>query len=95
MRKGFVYVLTNKPYGTLYLGVTSNLVARLEAHRNGTGSAFTHKYDLTRLVYYEVYDLVTTAIARETTLKRWKRDWKIALIERANPEWKELDFTLV
>ena len=95
MRKGYVYILTNKPYGTLYIGMTSNMPERLTQHRNGTASVFTKKFGLTRLVYYEVHDLVTTAIARESSLKRWKRDWKIALIEKANPTWKELDDTLV
>jgi putative endonuclease len=95
MRQGFVYILTNKPYGTLYIGVTSDLSRRLTEHRIGTASAFTKKYGLTRLVYYEVHDLVTTAIARESSLKRWKRDWKIDLIQKANPAWKELDYTLV
>jgi putative endonuclease len=95
MRKGYVYFLTNKSYGTLYIGVSSDLPERLTKHRNGTASVFTKKYGLTRLVYYEVHDLVTTAIARETSLKRWKREWKIALIERDNPTWKELDYTLV
>ena len=79
----------------MYIGVTSNMSDRLTKHRNGTASVFTKKYGLTRLVYYEVHDLVTTAIARESSLKRWKRTWKIALIERDNPTWKELDYTLV
>ncbi len=80
--------LTNKPHGTLlYIGVSSDLCQTASTkHRNGTASAFTKKYGLTRLVYYEVHDLVTTAIARETSLKRWKREWKIALVERDNPE---------
>ena len=95
MRKGFVYILTNKPYGTLYIGMTSNLSERLTQHRNGTASVFTKKYELTRLVYYEVHDLVTTAIARESSLKRWKREWKIELISKFNPTWAELDYTLV
>ncbi len=95
MRKGFVYILTNKPYGTLYIGMTSNMPRRLMQHRNGTASAFTKKYGLTRLVYVEVHDLVTTAIARESSLKRWKREWKIDLIESVNSSWKELDNTLV
>ncbi len=81
MRKGYVYILTNKPWGTLYIGMTSNMSERLTQHRNGTASVFTKKYGLLRLVYYEVHDLVTTAIARETSLKRWRREWKIDLIE--------------
>ncbi|MBV9540929.1 MAG: GIY-YIG nuclease family protein [Alphaproteobacteria bacterium] len=95
MRKGTVYILTNKLYGTLYIGVTSNMPERLTQHRHGVASEFTKKYGLTRLVYYEVHDLVTAAIARESSLKRWKRDWKIELITKANPTWKELDYTLV
>jgi putative endonuclease len=95
MRQGFVYILTNKPYGTLYIGMTSNLPERLTQHRKGIASDFTKKYGLVRLVYYEVHELVTNAIARESSLKRWKREWKIALIERGNPTWKELDYTLV
>jgi len=95
MRMGWVYILANKPYGTLYIGVTSNMAERLTQHRNGSASAFTKKYGLTRLVYYEVHDLVTAAIVRESSLKRWKREWKIALIEKANPTWNELDYTLL
>ncbi len=95
MRQGYVYILTNKPYGTLYIGVTSNMSERLTQHRNGTASVFTRKYGLTRLVFYEVHALVTAAIARESSLKRWKRDWKIDLIEKMNPKWKELDYTLL
>jgi putative endonuclease len=95
MRKGYVYILTNKPYGTLYTGVTNEMSGRLDAHRRGVASAFTKKYGLTRLVYYESHDLVTVAIQRETGIKRWKRDWKIELIEKTNPDWKELDYTLI
>ena len=95
MKRGYLYILASKPYGTLYTGVTSDLPERLEQHRAGVASAFTKKYCVTRLVYYEVHDRVTTAIQRETSIKRWKRDWKIALIEKMNPEWKELDYTLV
>ncbi len=95
MRNGYVYILTNKPYGTLYIGMTSNMSQRLWQHRQGIASEFTEKYGCTRLVYHEVHDLVTTAIARETSLKRWKRNWKIDLINAANPDWKDLDYTLV
>ena len=90
MPAGFVYILASKPYGTLYTGITSNLPLRLEQHRRGVGSAFAKKYGVTRLVYFEEYALYTDAIRRETHLKRWKRAWKIALIEKANPEWKDL-----
>ena len=95
MRKGYLYILTNKPYATLYTGVTSDLPARLDAHRRGVGSAFTRKYGLNRLVYYEIHDLVADAIQRETSIKRWKRDWKIELIEKVNPDSKELGYTLM
>ena len=90
MAAGFVYILANKPYGTLYIGVTSDLLARLEAHRRGEGSAFARKYGVNRLIYFEEYALYADAIRRETNLKRWKRDWKIALIEKVNPTWDDL-----
>src|SRR5689334_443082 len=90
MPAGFVYILANKRQGTLYIGVTSNLHARLEQHRRGQGSAFVKKYGLYRLVYYETYPLYTDAIRRETNLKRWKRQWKIDLIEKQNPRWLDL-----
>ena len=94
MRKGYVYILASKPYGTLYIGVTSDLSARLERHRCGVASNFTKRYGVTHLVYYEAHDWLTSAIQRETNLKRWKRDWKIDLIERLNPNWEDLEHTL-
>ena len=90
MPSGFVYILANKEYGTLYIGVTSDLLVRMEQHRRGEGSAFVRKYDVTRLVYYEEYPLYADAIWRETNLKRWKRAWKIDLIEKHNPLWADL-----
>ena len=90
MAAGFVYILTSQPYGTLYIGVTSNLHERMMQHQAGIGSAFVKKYGVTRLVYFEEFALYADAIRRETSLKRWKRDWKIALIEKVNPEWKDL-----
>jgi putative endonuclease len=93
MRRGYVYILANKSYGTLYIGVTSDLSARLEQHRRGIGSSFTKKYGVTRLVYYEAHDWITSAIQRETNLKRWKRDWEIQLIETLNPNWDDLEHT--
>jgi putative endonuclease len=90
MASGFVYILASKPHGTLYTGVTSDLLGRTEAHRLGEGSGFVRKYGVTHLVYFEEYPLYADAIRRETSLKKWKRDWKIALIEKANPEWKDL-----
>jgi putative endonuclease len=90
MAAGFVYILASKPHGTLYIGVTSDIFHRMEAHRLGQGSAFVKKYGVSQLVYIEEYPLYADAIRRETNLKKWKRAWKIALIEKANPEWKDL-----
>jgi putative endonuclease len=90
MASGFVYILASRPHGTLYIGITSNIHERMGQHRAGIGSIFVRKYGVTRLVYLEEFPLYADAIRRETSLKRWKRDWKIALIEKANPEWKDL-----
>ncbi len=90
MPSGFVYILASKRNGTLYTGVTSDLPGRLQKHRDGKGSAFVKKYGVTRLVWYEEHPLYAAAIQRETSIKRWKRAWKIALIEKINPEWEDL-----
>jgi putative endonuclease len=90
MPAGTVYILTSKPYGTLYIGVTSDLLNRMQQHREGSGSKFAKKYGVTRLVYFEEYPLYTDAIRRETNLKRWKRAWKLELIEKHNPRWEDL-----
>jgi putative endonuclease len=90
MPSGFVYILASKRNGTLYLGVTSDVSKRVWAHKEGRGSAFVKKYGVTRLVWYEEHPLYTAAIQRETSLKRWKRAWKIALIEKMNPDWDDL-----
>jgi putative endonuclease len=90
MARGFVYLLASKRNGTFYLGVTSNLFERVAAHRQGRGSAFVKKYGVTRLVWFEEHPLYANAIQRETSLKRWKRTWKIALIEKVNPNWDDL-----
>ena len=91
MRKGgYVYIVTNKRYGVLYTGVTSNLVARITQHREGKGSAFTSKYRTTVLVYFEQYPTIEEAIAREKAIKAWKRMWKIKAIEEMNPSWDDL-----
>lgn len=87
---GFTYILTNKPRGVLYIGVTSDLAARIKQHREGRGSAFARRYDLKRLVLVEQHSSIADAIAREKAMKSWKRDWKIELIEKANPQWRDL-----
>ena len=85
----YVYILTNHS-GTLYTGVTNNLERRLDEHRRGVGSKFTAKYNIKRLVHYEVYKYVRDAIAREKEIKGWRREKKVALIEDMNPGWKDL-----
>ena len=80
--------------GTLYIGVTNNLALRTHQHRTRVGSTFTTKYGVKMLVWYETYGDVNQAIAREKQLKKWARNWKLALIERFNPEWRDLYETL-
>ncbi len=82
--------MTNKPNGTLYIGITSDIVKRIYEHKNKLIDGFTKKYNLNKLVYYEVYDEINEAIKREKQLKSWKRDWKIELIEKMNNDWNDL-----
>jgi putative endonuclease len=89
-RGGWVYIMTNRPNGTLYIGVTSNLAKRVWEHRVGIASAFTHRYNLHRLVYTEHHEDIRTAIQREKTMKHWSRAWKIELIASQNPTWNDL-----
>jgi putative endonuclease len=86
----FVYVLASRQDGTLYVGVTNDLVRRVAEHREGAIAGFTAKYGVKRLVWYEVHDSVEAAIRREKRLKKWSRAWKVALIEEANPQWQDL-----
>ncbi len=90
MPSGFVYILASKRNGTLYLGITSDLHGRIQAHCEGRGSAFAKKYRVTRLVWFEEFPLYADAVQRETSLKRWKRAWKLELIEKVNPNWDDL-----
>jgi putative endonuclease len=85
-----VYILASKPRGTLYIGVTSNLAGRIEAHRNDCVEGFTKRYGVHTLVYFEAHADMYEAIQREKRLKTWNRAWKIRLIEEMNPEWKDL-----
>ncbi|MBN2003160.1 MAG: GIY-YIG nuclease family protein [Anaerolineae bacterium] len=91
---GYVYIITNKPHGTLYIGMTNNLVRRIDEHRRKAGSEFAAKYNLTHLVHFESFPDIREAIAREKPLKGWTRDRKIALIEEDNPTWEDLWNTL-
>jgi putative endonuclease len=85
-----VYILTSQPRGTLYIGVTSNLVARLFQHRTKTVKGFSAHYETYLLARYEMFEDMTNAIKREKQLKNWHRDWKLNLIERENPHWEDL-----
>jgi putative endonuclease len=87
---GFVYILASRKNGTLYIGVTSNLIQRVYQHRNHLVPGFTDKYKVNKLVYFEKYDEITGAISREKQLKNWQRSWKIVLIEKTNPDWDDL-----
>ena len=85
-----VYMLASGFYGTIYVGVTSNLIGRVMQHRDGTFDGFTKRYAIQRLVWYEVTDTMEAAIASEKRIKRWRRDWKINVIEERNPHWEDL-----
>ena len=85
-----IYILASKPNGTLYIGVTSDLVKRVWEHESDTLDGFTKRYGVHRLVYYELHPDMVSAITREKQLKKWNRVWKVELIERTNPEWKDL-----
>ncbi|QPF85331.1 GIY-YIG nuclease family protein [Bradyrhizobium genosp. L] len=91
----YVYILASRRNGTLYIGVTNSIQNRLELHKIGKGSLFVKKYGVYRLVHVESYQRAEEAITREKQLKKWKRDWKIELIERDNPEWRDLSDLLV
>lgn len=86
----YVYLMANQPRGSIYIGVTSNLVRRVYEHRTGAVKGFTSRYKINQLVYFEIFSDPTTAIEREKRLKSWNRDWKIDLIERSNPKWLDL-----
>ncbi len=90
VRRYFVYILTNRPRGVLYIGMTNDLMRRLGEHRARAVPGFTRTYGLLLLVYYEEYASLLEARAREHALKRWRRAWKIELIEKMNPEWRDL-----
>jgi putative endonuclease len=90
MAGGFVYIMSNRPNGILYIGVTSDLARRCYEHRHSLVEGFTKRHGLTRLVYFEAYDDVRIAIQREKTMKHWPRSWKVRLINGANRKWRDL-----
>jgi putative endonuclease len=96
MKTYYIYILASKRNGTLYIGMTNDLTRRISEHKSGSVEGFTKKYSIDKLVYYESTTDVNSAILREKQLKKWKRQWKIDLIEKSNPEWRDLseDFTL-
>ncbi len=86
----YVYILTNRHNSVLYIGITNNLTRRLWEHKNKFVEGFTNKYNVNKLVYYEVFSDSYNAISREKQLKNWHRDWKVSLINQFNPDWKDL-----
>jgi putative endonuclease len=89
-RQPCAYILASQHHGTLYIGVTSNLIRRLAEHRQHSHAGFTARYHVEKLVYYEMFGDMERAIAREKQWKNWRRAWKIALIQSANPDWHDL-----
>ncbi|MFC3677689.1 GIY-YIG nuclease family protein [Ferrovibrio xuzhouensis] len=94
MAGGWIYIVTDKPYGTLYTGVTSDIQRRAWEHREAVADGFTKRHGLKRLVYIEAHDTIQDAILREKRVKRWRRAWKIELIQSVNPTWADLYDTL-
>ncbi len=90
MQSGYVYIMASRRNGTLYIGVTSGLKKRVWEHKNDLVPGFTSKYQVHTLVYFEVYDNIRSAIIREKQMKKWRREWKIGLIEEANLSWRDL-----
>jgi len=90
MGQYFVYILASKRNGTLYIGVTNNLLKRVHQHKNDIAEGFTKKYNVHKLVYYEMFGRIQDAITREKRMKKWKRQWKMRLIEESNPNWEDL-----
>ena len=95
IKGGWVYIMTNRYNRVFYIGPTADIAARVHQHRDGTGASFCKRYNLTKLVLAEPYPLIEEAIAREKAMKAWKREWKIAAIEKANPEWRDLFETIL
>jgi len=94
MKAGYVYILTNKPNGVLYIGVTADLSGRLIQHRSREVAGFTRKYNCEKLVWFERFDDLQDARQFEIRMKKWNRDWKVARIVEGNPDWRDLSDTL-
>ncbi len=90
MKQPCVYILANERRGTLYIGVTSDLLRRIWQHKNGSAESFTKRYDIHTLVWYESHETMESAITREKSIKSWRRIWKLELIEEGNPTWRDL-----
>jgi putative endonuclease len=90
MKQYYVYILASKKNGTLYIGVTNNIIRRVYEHKNDEVEGFTKKYEVHKLVYYEQTENIESALNREKQLKKWNREWKINLIQKENPNWKDL-----
>lgn len=95
MKQPCVYLLASQRNGTLYVGVTSDLIKRVWQHRNHFVEGFTRRYGVHELVWYELHETMASAIAREKALKKWRRAWKIELIEQFNPNWQDLYHSIV
>jgi putative endonuclease len=89
MKRFYVYILVSQHYGTLYIGMISNLTQRVYQHKNKMVEGFTKQYDVSMLVYYEQHETFESAVTREKQIKAWKRQWKINLIEKENPHWED------
>jgi putative endonuclease len=94
-KQSAVYILASKRNGTLYIGVTSDLIKRIWEHKNNKVDGFTKRYGVHLLVWYEIHESIESAIEREKQLKEWKRKWKLELIENINPNWQDLYYTIV
>lgn len=89
-RQYYIYILASQKNGTLYIGVTNSIISRVWNHKSKLTKGFTKKYNVTNLVYYEIFDDIGYAIQREKQLKKWNRKWKLRLIEKFNPNWRDL-----
>ncbi len=95
MKNYYIYILASERNGTLFIGVTSDLIKRVYNDKNKLVEGFTTKYNIDKLIYYEITENIESAIRREKQLKKWNRNWKLELIEKSNPDWKDLYFELI